>query len=694
MVKKSNLSSYSKTSDPARSYKKRKLEEEEEEDSPSLDEGLSDGSGEGDLLEDDEDDSDMDPEKPHAVAWEDDEELDEDLPSGSEEADSASGSDDDDDDARLNRLQRGMASLPFGTLLQAKKEAEPSSDDEEDINSESYRDSDDEPPEVEEAKPTDWKIAADRKAVPKRVTKTAPAVETSKKPVSRFRHVVEVKKMEARDPRFSSLAGGEFDATKFASSYGFITDIQKDEAKKIRHTIRDIKKTLPNALPNTRQQEIRRIDELKKALNRTETSIKKARREAREREVLMQARKEEKEKRSEGKGEWYLKDSEKRKLLLQTRFADMEAEGGQRKVKKFLEKKEKEIAQKEKKARPYAKGEFYRDGRDAPKPCTGAAGDKFYDLSALTRKKDYVITSSSGTKFTLNVCGAVHSELWNPKDVKVDTVGGFFRGEHGDISIGAYATNITVVNDEPYLYMKDGSLCPGSKDLRASTAIRFICDAGVFSEGVPKLIAQLPPGGDSSSCAFFIEWRTPVACATKMTTGTAGILGVFFSLIFIAFLVYAVGIFAYNRYVLGLRGADQLPSFSFMSLSSVTSCFHGFVDTVQDRFDELRSRPRYGGGGQFGSWGRGRRASAYGRPPEEAQGIAEPRFSLEDEEDDGPILYNDIDRQKNLPPVPPASQFPAPTSNGANGGRGPAPTANQQGPPPKGMDEDSVIRLS
>lgn len=152
-----------------------------------------------------------------------------------------------------------------------------------------------------------------------------------------------------------------------------------------------------------------------------------------------------------------------------------------------------------------------------------------------------MITSSSGTKFTLNVCGAVHTELWNPQDVKDETVGGFFRGEHGDFSIGyvytsgtthridtyrsllhrSYATNVTIVNDEPYIFMKDGSLCPGSTMLRASTAIRFICDASVFSEGSPKVVAQLPPGGDSYSCAFFIEWRTPVRTAPSSAVAVA-----------------------------------------------------------------------------------------------------------------------------------------------------------------------------
>ena len=76
----------------------------------------------------------------------------------------------------------------------------------------------------------------------------------------------------------------------------------------------------------------------------------------------------------------------------------------------------------------------------------------------------------------------------------------------------AFTKNLTIVDDEPYMYMMDGSPCPGaaSSNLRASTAIRFICDSSIFSSGSPKLVAQLPPK-DFESCAYFIEWRTPVS---------------------------------------------------------------------------------------------------------------------------------------------------------------------------------------
>lgn len=52
-------------------------------------------------------------------------------------------------------------------------------------------------------------------------------------------------------------------------------------------------------------------------------------------------------------------------MLLEAKFEELAKEGGQRLVTKVLEKKQKKLAQQEKKARPYAKGEFYQAGRSA-----------------------------------------------------------------------------------------------------------------------------------------------------------------------------------------------------------------------------------------------------------------------------------------------------------------------------------------
>jgi len=48
---------------------------------------------------------------------------------------------------------------------------------------------------------------------------------------------------------------------------------------------------------------------------------------------------------------------EKQKLIMQARYEALAKEGGQRAVKKAIEKKQKKESQKEKRSRPYAKGE-------------------------------------------------------------------------------------------------------------------------------------------------------------------------------------------------------------------------------------------------------------------------------------------------------------------------------------------------
>ena len=58
--------------------------------------------------------------------------------------------------------------------------------------------------------------------------------------------------------------------------------------------------------------------------------------------------------------------ADKKKLLLEAKFADIAQEGGHRKIKKVLEKKQKKISQKEKKKRPFAPGSGGQSHRPPP----------------------------------------------------------------------------------------------------------------------------------------------------------------------------------------------------------------------------------------------------------------------------------------------------------------------------------------
>jgi ribosomal RNA-processing protein 36 len=103
-----------------------------------------------------------------------------------------------------------------------------------------------------------------------------------------------------------------------------------------------------------------KAERLEAELGKQRTRLERTRREARDREVLAKVKKEEREKQKQGKGAWHMKQSEKRDLLLKSRFESLEEEGGKAAVRKAMDKKRKKIAGKEKKSRPPAQGDAKR----------------------------------------------------------------------------------------------------------------------------------------------------------------------------------------------------------------------------------------------------------------------------------------------------------------------------------------------
>ncbi|KAL5640022.1 hypothetical protein ACGC1H_007355 [Rhizoctonia solani] len=331
-----------------------------------------------------------------------------------------------------------------------------------------------------------------------------------------------------------------------------------------------------------------------------------------------------------------------------------------------------------------------------PAPCTGEDEAGYYDLSALKSNKDYTFTSEGGRKFSLNICQGVKSELWNPQHVdKTETIGGYVRAGHGDFSIGTYNTTIKVMNKHPVLIYEHGSTCASATSLKASTVIRFICDPAVFAVGSPVLVAQLPPE-DDQACAFFIEWRTHVACPTAKATGAGGFIAVFGAILLAAIMTYLVGATLYNRYVLGYRGIDQLPTASPLTSTAFTDCFYFIKDNFGPRNDGFVSTgPRRGGG--FGNANSGfRRGNGFGGPGNSAPPpprrdsfqafsqdeterapMMDPRFSVDDDQE--------YERRTSLVPlqVPQKDTTPIPSEPvteqnlGASGDMTPRPNNNQ-----------------
>ncbi|PSS29738.1 hypothetical protein PHLCEN_2v2886 [Hermanssonia centrifuga] len=265
-------------------------------------------------------------------------------------------------------------------------------------------------------------------------------------------------------------------------------------------------------------------------------------------------------------------------------------------------------------------------------PCTVRDGDRFYDLSPLKAKKDYVFRSPEGQEYMINVCSPVTTETWAMKVDDPDNVGGFTRGEHGDFSLGYSNTTLTVRDGHPAITMSNGSPCPTHVHMHAATTIQFKCDTSVFGAGEPVLIAQLPPP-DSASCYFFFEWKTHVACPTQARGGGWGIIAILATIAGVLFLVYIAAGVLYNYFILDRRGVDVIPRYSLFSLKDTVQFFRRCVERVKDRSSGAL---HFGNGG--GGWGRrdGSYSGLAGSREEEAGMLSGPPGFLDEDDEEDP----------------------------------------------------------
>ncbi|OCF73236.1 hypothetical protein I204_06467 [Kwoniella mangroviensis CBS 8886] len=299
------------------------------------------------------------------------------------------GDEDDEEDMQLKRLQNDLTSLPLSTLAKAQKSLSPSAKQRSSSSSStsskedkllaikarlaqlqkgkgkavavdpysgsSTRQEDDGASDGDSDSDSDSDSGPEQGST-KRGHKHAPTAMSTKKQVSRNRQVVDVHKPQRRDPRFSSVSAGNLDAHLHSASYSFLPSILKEELSSLKTALaqaQKIERTCPWAEKAARTAEREKIE---LDLGRVRTRLVKSQNEERERNVLARMKKEEREKREQGKGAWFMKKSEKRDLLLKSKFESLEAQGGKSAVKKAMEKKRKKIASKEKKSRPFAKG--------------------------------------------------------------------------------------------------------------------------------------------------------------------------------------------------------------------------------------------------------------------------------------------------------------------------------------------------
>ncbi|KAM0786683.1 hypothetical protein ACM66B_002128 [Microbotryomycetes sp. NB124-2] len=240
-------------------------------------------------------------------------------------------------------LNKQISAIPFGSLLKAKKQLNGKNNNSHKKGKQSQQ-SEEEHDEEQQTRGKMGKRGGDKRRADSdrhRSSKHAPMEMSSKKPVSRHRQIVETKTVRARDPRFDSLSGG-FKADLFKSSYGFLADRQSQELDELRKTAAAARKN--RLLPQEEK------DKIEAALIRVQSREATRKSKERDDEALKAWKRDEQQKRKEGKKEFYLKDADKKKLQLKAKYDDLSQDKKQ--LRKAIEKKRRKLSQKDKKLMP------------------------------------------------------------------------------------------------------------------------------------------------------------------------------------------------------------------------------------------------------------------------------------------------------------------------------------------------------
>ena len=100
---------------------------------------------------------------------------------------------------------------------------------------------------------------------------------------------------------------GEFDSKRFQKQYGFLSNLHSDELKTLRDNLKRARKLLTNSPRDLREEREQEVQRLERAVKRAESTVNKDRQEKVNQEALSKVAREEKERRKQGKGVWYLK---------------------------------------------------------------------------------------------------------------------------------------------------------------------------------------------------------------------------------------------------------------------------------------------------------------------------------------------------------------------------------------------------
>ncbi|KNE91278.1 hypothetical protein PSTG_15302 [Puccinia striiformis f. sp. tritici PST-78] len=194
---------------------------------------------------------------------------------------------------------------------------------------------------ISESEEAAKKAYSSRKPIAHRSHKHAPIEISSKKAVTRKRTIVEVPKIERRDPRFDSLSGA-VNEVLHQKSFGFLKEQRRLEIEELRQTLNKAKKK--------GQQPLESLERLQEQLRREENKEVQNEKIEREKLALRKWKAQEREQRKEGKGAFYLKKKAQKEVVLTDRYEHLSQ--NKSKLNKSIERKRKKVDGKDKKSMP------------------------------------------------------------------------------------------------------------------------------------------------------------------------------------------------------------------------------------------------------------------------------------------------------------------------------------------------------
>eukprot|EP01027_Heterolobosea_sp_BB2_P003965 GEZU01005963.1.p1 GENE.GEZU01005963.1~~GEZU01005963.1.p1 ORF type:complete len:180 (-),score=66.28 GEZU01005963.1:111-650(-) len=147
----------------------------------------------------------------------------------------------------------------------------------------------------------------------------------------------------SRDPRFDNLSGA-LHQSQFEASYSFLKEMRKEEMAQLKEKLSKMKKA-----GNANTEEFK---EIQREYNRMLSLASEAKRANIAKKARKQIRQEEMELVAMGKKPYYFKKSDEKKLVNKLVYEELKKENPG-KVKKLIAKKQKRVASKVKRYRPY-----------------------------------------------------------------------------------------------------------------------------------------------------------------------------------------------------------------------------------------------------------------------------------------------------------------------------------------------------